>query len=315
MNDTTPNWLKEGTTPEWSGSPSPRAPERISNASATQQQQKKKWSFREMLTRDGRLVGITIVLIIIMNIPYVSWALYPFSIFSTWIHETCHGIAALMVGGQIQKLEIYPDTSGLAFTIIPSSRRGFVATAGYQGTAVVGMLLLLFRRTKRGPRGGMAFLSFIMLLTVALWIRNIFGIVAMIVLSVSLGACAWKLPSTPKNYVYSCLAVMCTLNTITSVKGLFGSEQYVNGQPAGSTDAHAMAEAVGGTYWMWAIIWLLWALIMTVIGLLFAIPGPNEEALFGCCGACVERGCCNYLNKTDSQKQEANGPTISANVY
>lgn len=102
--------------------------------------------------RDGRTLIIAILVIILMNVPYVKWVLYPFTIFSTWIHELCHTLAALMVGGSVEKLEVFPDTSGLTtFSGVDSNRLAFVASAGYQGTAVIGMLLLLVRRTNEDP--------------------------------------------------------------------------------------------------------------------------------------------------------------------
>lgn len=258
----------------------------------------KTWGhyFRESFQRDGRLLLITLALLVCMNIPYVKWVLYPFEIFSTWIHELCHGFAALFAGGAIDRLEVYPDTSGLAYTSVASARRGFVISAGYQGTAVVGCLLLLFRRTKRGPRTGTVAVAALMVLSCLLWIRNVFGFVAILVMGLALAGVGWKLPSAHMRNVYVVLAVTCALNAITSVRGLFGDNQQVNGEPS-STDAHSMAEFAGGTSTGWAVLWLCLALASTVVGILFAVPGPDEVADFACCGICQDLGlfkCCNY---------------------
>ena len=60
----------------------------------------------------------------------------------------CHGIAAILVGGGIQKILVYPDTSGLAYTYTDGSnfKRGFVASGGYTGTAV----LVRYPQSKQG---------------------------------------------------------------------------------------------------------------------------------------------------------------------
>ena len=73
-------------------------------------------------------------------------------------------------GGGIDKLLIYPDTSGLAWTYTDGSsgQRGFVASAGYTGTAVLGMVLLLFRRTHRGPTHGTIGIGIVVILSCAL---------------------------------------------------------------------------------------------------------------------------------------------------
>ena len=263
-----------------------------------QPQQPKTWRqyWAESFQRDGRTLLITLLILVIMNIPYGNFVLYPFTIFSTWIHELCHGMAAIMVpGGQLLRLDIYKDTSGLAYTAIPSNRQGFVASAGYQGTAVIGCLLLLVRRTKRGPRTGCMAISLMMILSVMLWVRNAFGIVFILLLGLLLAAAAWKLNSNWMRNLYIVLAVTCALNSITSIKALFGSNHQVNGQDV-TTDAHSMANIKGGSSTIWAILWFLLAIGLGILGYLFAIPGPDEVADFTCCGVCQDWGlfaCCN----------------------
>jgi len=259
----------------------------------------KTWNqyIHESFQRDGRLLIITLVILICMNIPYIQWILYPFTIFSTWIHELCHGMAAIFAGGSIQKILIFSDTSGLAYTVVPSQRKGFVISAGYQGTAAVGCLLLLFRRTKRGPRAGTMSVAITMILSCLLWIRNIFGFAVIFIMGIILAGSAIRLPSVHMRNVYVCLAVTCSLNAVTSVRALFGSDHMVNGEPSG-TDAHSMAEVKGGTSSiMWAMLWLVLALVLTFLGIVFAVPGPDEVADFRCCGVCQDVGlfgCCNY---------------------
>ena len=102
----------------------------------------------KFVKRDKPLLVAIAAMVILMNIPHLSNVLYPFKIFSTWIHEMCHGIAAILVGGGIQKILVYPDTSGLAYTYTDGSnfKRGFVASGGYTGTAV----LVRYPQSKQG---------------------------------------------------------------------------------------------------------------------------------------------------------------------
>ena len=247
--------------------------------------------------RDGRLLLITLLIIVLMNVPFVQFVFYPFAIFSTWIHEVCHGLAALLVGGSIGRLEIFADTSGLAYTAVPPDRRGFVISAGYQGTAVTGCLLLMVRRTKRGPRTCTMGLAGWMVLSVLLWIRNPFGMVFIGVMGLALAVCSWRLSSTWMRNAYLFLAITTTMNAITSVRTLFGTSHMVNGQEIGGSDAHSMADFAGGTHTLWAMIWLFLGLVLMLLGVVFAIPGPDEVADFSCCGVCQDLGlfkCFNY---------------------
>lgn len=185
-----------------------------------------------------------------------------------------HGVAAILVGGGIKKLLIYPDTSGLAYTYIADSnfKRGFVASGGYTGTAVLGMVLLLFRRTHRGPTVGTISLGVMILLSCALYVRNTFALLMLPTMAIVLIICAWKLRAREVGYLYSFLAATCSFNAVDNISELFQGVGYVNGQPT-EGDAHTVAEYWGGTNIIWATYWLIFALVCSAIGLLFAFDG------------------------------------------
>lgn len=265
------------------------------------------FSFMELIKRDLRLLIITLVIIVFINIPYLKWVVYPFTIFSTYIHETCHGMAAIMVGGKIVSLSIYPDTSGLTKAYLYKGF-AFYYSAGYQGTSVVGFLLLLLRRTKRGPQLGLIGLGNFMILSVLLWIRNVFGIVMVLLLGILFIVAAWKLPSGRSRDLYVSITVITSLNAITSITTLFGTNFVVNGQTS-LTDSHSMATETGTPRLLWATIWIVTALVLTLFGFVFAIPGPGEEAIIPCCRKCQDLGCfaiCNFeRNKQENTDTDA----------
>ena len=238
--------------------------------------------FREVSEREQSLVRAIVVLVFLMNIPYGRYLLYPFMIFSTWVHEMCHGMAAVIVGGGVSEIYVYGDGSGLCYSRVSDGpllpyhlKRAFVASAGYMGTALIGGVLLLFRRTRRGPRRGLAVYSFVILLSCALWIRNQFGIVALILIGIALGLCSWKLPAERVGELYAFLSATCCLNAVDSIWGLFNErDTYVGGEES-NTDAETVAEYLFPPYWLWAVIWFVFALVMLFMGLIFA-PNPSE---------------------------------------
>ncbi|KAL9185494.1 hypothetical protein ACHAXT_003271 [Thalassiosira profunda] len=225
------------------------------------------------LKRDKPLLYAIVAMVVLMNLKELSNLLYPFKIFSTWIHELSHGMAAVLVGGGISKLLIYPDTSGLAWTYTNGSAlsRGVVASAGYTGTAVLGMVMLLFRRTHRGPTVGTLSLGVMMLLSCLLYVRNTFGLVFIIIMAIVLILCAWKMKAKHLTYLYSFLAATCSFNAVDNITELYGTG-YVNGEES-TSDADTVAEFWGGTSAGWATWWLFFSLICSAIGLLFAFDG------------------------------------------
>ena len=54
---------------------------------------KKTWNeyWGDSFRRDGGLIFVAICICVLSNIPYGQYVVYPFTIFSTWIHETCQG--------------------------------------------------------------------------------------------------------------------------------------------------------------------------------------------------------------------------------
>ena len=228
----------------------------------------------KFLKRDKPLLISIGVLTVLMNLHKLSYVLYPFKIFSTWIHEMSHGVAAILCGGGIQKLLIYPDTSGLAYTYITDSnfKRGFVASGGYTGTAVLGMVMLLFRRTHRGPTIGTISLGVLIILSCALYVRNTFALVMLPIMAIVLIICAWKLRAREVGYLYSFLAATCSFNAVDNISELFKGEGYVNGQPT-EGDAHTVAEYWGGHHIVWAAYWFIFAFVCSGVGLLFAFDG------------------------------------------
>jgi hypothetical protein len=223
------------------------------------------------IARDRNLIIACAILVVLMNISTGRYILYPFTIFSTWVHEMCHGVAALLMGGSIGKLQIFKDGSGLAFTSVSGNFQcGFVSSGGYPGTAFTGCLLLLFRRTTLGPTIGTIGMGLALLLSCALYVRNTFGLIMLSGEGVFLLLAAWLLPAHWLDNLYNFLAVTICLNAFTSIRNLFSTSQgYVNGQ-AMSSDAHSVAEFWGADYRFWAMLWLIMSFVATFIGIMFA---------------------------------------------
>jgi len=229
------------------------------------------------LRDEGRLLLAVFLLVVLGNIPYGNYVMYPFALFGTWVHEACHALAALAVGGSVGHIEVFPDTSGLAWTATSSRlERALVASSGYMGTAVGGALLLIFRRRELAGRIGLALLGTLMLLSVLCWVRNLFGLVAISLIGAALLGAGLRLPTAAASTLYTFLAAATSLNSITSIHSLFGSVHIVNGQAAGSTDARTMGELLLIPWWIWASLWFVLALVCTLGGLRFAVRSRDE---------------------------------------
>ena len=235
--------------------------------------------------RDKQLIITIFVLVALLNFQEGRYVLYPFTILSTYVHEMCHGVTAVVLGGSISSLHIYKDGSGLAYTTSDGTtwKRACIASAGYMGTALIGCCLILSRRTRLGPTVGLITIGVCILLSCLFLVRNTFGLLSLSLIGVVLIVCGWKLPASYVRYLYNFVAITCSLNAVTSIQELFQpGVGYVNGE-ARYSDAHTVADIVGvGTYWTYALLWLIFAIITCLIGILCAADyKPRRKNLNG----------------------------------
>ena len=225
-------------------------------------------SLRQLFEKDRRLLRSMLAIVILLNVPIGQYVLYPLMLFATWIHESFHGVAALLIGGEIIWLNVFKDGSGLCNTSIPVSNfnRCWVASAGYQGTALVGGVLLMFRRSNLCARIGTCGAGLLMLMTCALYVRNPFGLATLVVLGLLLLILGWKLPPFWVGELFALLASTTCLNAITSIRVLFFVSEAQIGGVVRSSDAVTMQEVTGIHAHVWAGVWMFLSLWATAMG-------------------------------------------------
>src|SRR6267378_4617117 len=197
--------------------------------------------------------------------PWGKLLLYPFKLFTTWVHECGHALVTLMVGGTVSSIVIEPDTSGVTRSLLPAGRmaRGLVASSGYLGASVVGCLLMAATRVEKWARAVVWTVGALMLLTLVVWMRNLFGFVVVLAWGAGLVALARKAGGEASRFVLSLLAIQVALDSVYDIRVLF----HVDG---GHSDAETMATLFLLPAWLWASAWMLvsvgmlaWTLWMT----------------------------------------------------
>jgi hypothetical protein len=188
--------------------------------------------------------------------PWGPLLLYPFTLFTTWVHECGHAVMAVLLGGSVSSITIQPDTSGLTQSLMPSGRvaRGLVASSGYLGASVVGCLLMAATRVEKRARPILRVIGAFMLFTVVIWMRNLFGALVVLAWGVTLLALAREASGQVSRFVLSVLAIQVALNAVYNIRVLF----LVNG----SSDAETMARLFLVPAWLWAAAWMVISVAM-----------------------------------------------------
>ena len=200
-------------------------------------------------------VAIAVSLIASLT-PWGPTLLYPFKLFTTWVHESSHALMTILVGGRVTAVTIDPDTSGLTHGLVPASRvaRGLVASAGYLGAALVGCLLMAATRVERRARTILYGVGAFMLLTAVVWMRNVFGAVVVLVWGLALVTMARRRMANALRFLLSLLAVQVALNSVYDIRVLFLVD--------GPSDAATMARLFLLPAWFWAALWMLMSVAM-----------------------------------------------------
>jgi len=202
---------------------------------------------------DGNWFWVAVAVSLAVSLtPWAGIILYPFKLFTTWVHECSHAVATLVVGGQVSAITIRPDTSGLTESLIPAGRlsQGIVASAGYLGAAAVGCLLMAATRVEKWAHRILLGLGIFMLITLVVWMRNVFGAVMVLIWGAVLIALARGGVDRAKRFFLGFLAIQVALNAVYDIRVLF-----LIGR--GQSDAATMQRLFLLPSWFWACTWML----------------------------------------------------------
>lgn len=208
------------------------------------------------------------------SLPFGGFVLYPFKLLSTWVHEMFHGIAMMLTGAGFSRIEVFRDTSGLAF-----QERGqgglvvaVIASAGYMGAALLGSLLLIITQRWNRPRSVLLALAIALALSLLLWVSNDFGQGVVAIGAIALLLLARFAPEPVAVFLASFLAAQACINAVLDIRILFRPVLVIDDKIVQVSDAQSMAAATFGSPEMWAGLWMVWSFACFYVALRLARP-------------------------------------------
>lgn len=181
---------------------------------------------------------------------------FPLKIFVVFLHELSHGLAAILTGGSIVRIELSAAEGGLCV-----SRGGnpfLVTSAGYLGSLAWGAALLLLGARARSGHLVLGFLGCVFLATTVLWVRSLFGIGYGLIAGGLLLLASVRLSPSASSVLTKVLGVTSCLYAVWDI----GSDT-LSRSLAGS-DASALARLTGIPGVVWGVLWITIALVVTV---------------------------------------------------
>src|SRR5262245_54115703 len=173
----------------------------------------------------GLLLLAAVAALILWQLPYGPQALYPLTLLATYAHEMGHGLTALFLGGSFDRMSMFADGSGLAEWHGELGRIGvaLVAAGGLIGPSVAGVLLLLASRDARRGRILLGLFGALLLASMLLFVRNVFGFVFIGAMGAGALLGARLLSRTAAAFVVQLIAVVLCLAVFRDLDYMFSA--------------------------------------------------------------------------------------------
>jgi hypothetical protein len=221
------------------------------------------WSRWEILMP----VGLGLLSTLLWRVPILKLLFYPFQLFNTFIHELCHGFVALLTGGGFRFMLIHQNTDGVAN--IRGGKLGIVATAGYLGSVVVSGLFIQLPTALTPAPLILIWMGITLMVMCVFFVRNLFGLISGIALSVALVGAGRILDDHAARLVLVVFAIEMPLVAMHSLWILVRiSLQPV--RPDRFSDAHQLHKITGIPPVIWAVLWYLVGLGIILVAVTIA---------------------------------------------
>ena len=186
--------------------------------------------------------------LIILQLPFIS---IPFKWLESYFHEISHGLTAILTGGSIVKIQLFPNGAGLCTTRGGSAF--FISLMGYGGAILWGSLIFYIASTHQKVA-----LVFSVLLvgllasSILFWVRDLLTLFIVLIL---LALVIAKIKYSSYKYLQKALQVTGLLVLINS---LMSPLYLLDGQARG--DGAALADLTFIPEVIWVAIWFSVAL-------------------------------------------------------
>jgi hypothetical protein len=207
-----------------------------------------------------------------LGIVFFLWEspiVYPLKIFVVFLHELSHGLAAVLTGGSIVKIELSPNQGGICYT--KGGWEFLVVTAGYLGSLLWGGMILLAAARTKLDRWISLFIGGVTLVVTVLFVRSGFGIIYGIGFGTALILLGLIMPGLVNDFVLKVIGLTSILYVIADIKDDLITRTVAN------SDASVLGKEFFGNSMFWGVIWIAIALVAAVFFLGASVKSGKDE--------------------------------------
>ena len=215
-----------------------------------------------------QLIAITALVFALWTTPVVL----PLKILIVFLHELAHALATILTGGSVEELGLSAQQGG--HVISRGGNRFLILTAGYLGSLLIGVALLIAALRTTADRAVAGLFGLVTLIMAALYIRDPFALIFSVAMGSGMLAMARFLGHDINDMV---LRIIGLTSLIYVPYDIFDDTIARSGQ---RSDAYMLAEEFGGPTLFWGGLWLVISLIVIFVCLRSGI-GQNSNLTFG----------------------------------
>ncbi len=188
---------------------------------------------------------------IILQLPFIS---IPFKWLESYFHEISHGLTALLTGGDIVQIQLFPNGAGLCTTRGGSAF--FISLMGYGGAILWGCLFFSLASVHRKAAQAFSVLLVALLAgSILFWVRDLLTLfIVLVLLSLVLA----QLKYSSQKYLQTLLKMTGLLVLANS---LMSPLYLLDGQARG--DGAALANITYIPEIIWVLLWFIAGLFAT----------------------------------------------------
>ena len=181
----------------------------------------------------------------------------------TIAHEGGHAIVALVSGRQLTGIRLHSDTSGVTVSRGRPTGIGMIFTvfAGYVAPTVIGLLGILMLMS--GRITALLWLSIVVLAAMLLMIRNLYGVISIVVTGAVVFGISWFTPHEVQA-AFAYLFIWFLL--FAGVRPVIELQSQRMRQPSPHSDADQLARLTGLPGTLWVMVFLLVNIAVTALG-------------------------------------------------
>lgn len=213
-------------------------------------------------------------LLVLPFVPFGNFVLYPFMILSTWFHEMGHGLTAVTMGFDFERLVLLPDGSGFAQYSFPESAGRFshavVAASGPMGPAMVGSALILASPHEKLWRPALYTLAAVIGVSTVIWVRSLLGWIVLPGIALLLVLIATRGSPTLERFTLQFLGLQAALSMFQQWDYLMVESAVIAGREQLS-DTGAIEAYLLLPHWLWAGLIIGLAALMIGASLRYAL--------------------------------------------